>query len=542
MKKLFLLTILCLIVDLSWAGCASNGYCISGWGIYNFDDGQKYVGEFNDGRRNGQGTYTALTGEKYVGQWKDDKRNGQGTNIWPNGEKYVGRWKDGKRNGEGTYTWLDSNYYEGSWIEDGFSDGTIFLVDRRSIRLRGGEYSLYAANGSRLAVGKNHLRRPDFPTIRAESIKNKSQSVTRLAKQYKKPKALVKNYGLLPVCDPGFNESKNNCYGAELDDGWLMSVGRYNANRLSNGYRIYDSNSVYIGSFNKEDFSSENKPHGKGIRVSPNSQTLLKGEWNKGALRKEFSRRKLSDLDACSSYRNIPCFGVKEERESHYVGEFEKGIFAGFGMLFETTGYYSGFFRDGEFHGEGEYVFASGAHYVGDYVSGDRHGLGVFKYPDGGSYEGEFLRGNANGDAVRFYADGRVWMGEYKNGKKAIKSREFLTRGEYAFYMENQDKDASLARGFVREVQRLLTSHRYYAEPLDGIVGSLTKNSMVQVLQDVGQEVREARLSSEILESDPEASLETVSRHLRESDVYCEKNDDGPSPDTLWSMCFSIQN
>ena len=33
-----------------------------------------------------------------------DCNNGYGTNTWADGEKYVGEWKDGKEHGQGTYT------------------------------------------------------------------------------------------------------------------------------------------------------------------------------------------------------------------------------------------------------------------------------------------------------------------------------------------------------------------------------------------------------------------------------------------------------
>ena len=32
--------------------------------------GDKYVGEYKNGKRHGQGTYTYPIGDKYVGEWK----------------------------------------------------------------------------------------------------------------------------------------------------------------------------------------------------------------------------------------------------------------------------------------------------------------------------------------------------------------------------------------------------------------------------------------------------------------------------------------
>ena len=67
--------------------------------------GDKYVGDFKDGKRDGFGTYTWANGDEYGGQFKDNKRDGVGVYTWANGNKYGGIWKDDKRDGEGTYIW-----------------------------------------------------------------------------------------------------------------------------------------------------------------------------------------------------------------------------------------------------------------------------------------------------------------------------------------------------------------------------------------------------------------------------------------------------
>ena len=38
-----------------------------------------YVGEYKDGKKNGQGTMTYPDGNKYIGEYKDDKMHGQAT-------------------------------------------------------------------------------------------------------------------------------------------------------------------------------------------------------------------------------------------------------------------------------------------------------------------------------------------------------------------------------------------------------------------------------------------------------------------------------
>jgi len=57
-------------------------------------DGGKYVGEFKNGKPNGQGTMTLPDGTKYIGEWKHGKPNGQGTEITNDESKFVGEFKD----------------------------------------------------------------------------------------------------------------------------------------------------------------------------------------------------------------------------------------------------------------------------------------------------------------------------------------------------------------------------------------------------------------------------------------------------------------
>jgi len=93
---------------------------LNGQGNYTFSNGTKVVGEFKDGKLNGHGTYTHADGERYVGDFKDGKYNGQGTNTRPNGDKYIGEWKDSQLNGQGTFTQPDGTKLVGE-----FKDGKL---------------------------------------------------------------------------------------------------------------------------------------------------------------------------------------------------------------------------------------------------------------------------------------------------------------------------------------------------------------------------------------------------------------------------------
>ena len=78
MKKL-LLILLCLPM-IGFGQCIS-GDCENGYGTYTFgkgkSEGDKYVGEWKDGRKHGQGTYTFSDGRVFQGLWENNKFLGE---------------------------------------------------------------------------------------------------------------------------------------------------------------------------------------------------------------------------------------------------------------------------------------------------------------------------------------------------------------------------------------------------------------------------------------------------------------------------------
>ena len=137
MKKLSLYIFLGLLwCNVGFAECI-KGDCTNGYGTFTWKSGEfagdRYVGEFKDGKQHGQGTFTYADGDKYIGEFKDDYLHGQGTYTWANGNKYVGEFKDGKQHGQGTFTWADGDKYVGEY-KDGkqhgqgtytYADGTV---------------------------------------------------------------------------------------------------------------------------------------------------------------------------------------------------------------------------------------------------------------------------------------------------------------------------------------------------------------------------------------------------------------------------------
>jgi len=90
-------------------------------GIYTYDDGSKYVGEWKDNKQHGQGTHTWPSGDTYIGEYKDNKKHGQGTYTFAGGDKYIGEFKDNKRHGQGTYTFANGDKYIGEYKDDEYN-------------------------------------------------------------------------------------------------------------------------------------------------------------------------------------------------------------------------------------------------------------------------------------------------------------------------------------------------------------------------------------------------------------------------------------
>ncbi|XP_043772867.1 MORN repeat-containing protein 5 isoform X2 [Cervus elaphus] len=57
--------------------------------------GSQYVGEFVDGRMEGDAEYILPTETKYIGEMKDGMFHGQGTLYFPNGSRFDAVWEKG---------------------------------------------------------------------------------------------------------------------------------------------------------------------------------------------------------------------------------------------------------------------------------------------------------------------------------------------------------------------------------------------------------------------------------------------------------------
>ena len=62
-------------------------------------------------------------------------------------------------------------------------------------------------------------------------------------------------------------------------------------------------------------------------------------------------------------------------------------------------------------------IYQSGAYYIGDYKDGSWHGKGEYHYSTGSVYNGQWENGKWNGYGTKTYSDGTKKTGKWKDDK-----------------------------------------------------------------------------------------------------------------------------
>lgn len=136
-------------------GSVVNGL-FSGQGSLINPKGDKYIGQFKDGKLNGQGTLTFVNHVKcvkYEGEFKDNKAV-KGIMIYKDGSNYNGDFFEGKKHGYGIETFPSNvGFYKGNFKEDKKDgEGTLEL-------LNGYRYTGSWRNGKKEGKGEEFIPR-----------------------------------------------------------------------------------------------------------------------------------------------------------------------------------------------------------------------------------------------------------------------------------------------------------------------------------------------------------------------------------------------
>lgn len=120
--------------------------------------------------------------------------------------------------------------------------------------------------------------------------------------------------------------------------------------------------------------------------------------------------------------------------DKKFVGYLRNGNPVDGRMFFQNMDQYVGEWRDGQFHGEGTYIFCAGRRYDGEFKNGEYHGRGRLTNVGQLIYEGDFRDGEYHGEGRLRWDDGRLYIGEFRNG---------LAHGEGTLFAEDGEVEDS---------------------------------------------------------------------------------------------------
>ena len=321
-----------------------------GRGILIYKNGDRYYGNFENGKKNKIGIYYfKKNGAKYQGEWEDNKMNGYGKYFYPNGTIYEGYFKQNKRHGYGILITSKGDKYITFWKEGNVSDyGKIIYKD-------GKIYEGYINNYKKDICGILYYPNGD----RYKGIFNNDNFVCG---NYKYKNGNTYN---------GYYENnKKNGYGkfkyvnvGEVYEGYFFNdkkqgIGRYfyNNGDIYNGY-LYDDlrNGFGIINYNNGDWYKgmfvKDIRHGIGIYYEKKGDEYYIGEWiedKKEGVATIYNQNCL--------YRGSVKNGIKDGyatfifEDNIYTGPFKDNMWEGYGTLImsKESDIFEGYLKRGE--------------------------------------------------------------------------------------------------------------------------------------------------------------------------------------------------
>jgi len=222
---LIIVTLMMTTLNAKETGCIS-GDCMNGYGTVYYENGEKYVGEFVVGKKDGVGVYIYTNNEKFVGTWKKNQRVGVGKFYQNNELKIVGFWESDQL--------IEEKNYLGTCLSGNCQSGIGVFLSENGTRLMG-RFSKGKLNGKGIAyylTGEKYIC----------SVRNNQKH------------GIGTLYSSLETINGTFTEDR--LIGTNRD----VKIGCKTGNCIDgNGTFIYSDNTIYEGEF----FNGQ--PNGYGI-------------------------------------------------------------------------------------------------------------------------------------------------------------------------------------------------------------------------------------------------------------------------------------
>ena len=306
-----------------------------GRGVLLYNNGDKYFGNFKQGKKDGIGVMFFKNGSKYLGQWEKNKMEGYGIYHYPTGAKYEGYFKGNKRNGVGILITKKGTQYKTVWKEGNINNYGQIIYDDGKI------YEGFILNFFR--EKKGILKYPNgdiFNGIFKDDLLNYGKFLFHNGDTYQGffkenkfdgyGKYIYKNLG--EVYEGQFLNGKKHGVGKYYYKNGDVYEG-YWADDMRNGYGFikYCNGDWYQGHFLKD------IRHGIGIYYEQKGFEYYLGEWTD------------DNKEGVATIYN---------QNWYYQGSVKDGIKVGYANFIYEDNIYTGEFKDNMFDGYGTLISA----------------------------------------------------------------------------------------------------------------------------------------------------------------------------------------
>lgn len=246
----------------------------------------------------------------------------------------------------------------------------------------------------------------------------------------------------------GQNQFDTGVYLGETDFGYLSGDGTFS----------YVSGSVYTGRWDDDcmsgfgtlqipsegryegDFSG-NQKNGKGIFCWDDG-SVYEGEWKNDQMCGQGTYQSSNDVRYSGTFTdnrfwNGTC--TFENETGIYTATYRDSEIEHLSVLFADGTRYSGASTEVSICGNGKMEFPNLDCYTGNFEEGLRHGQGVYVWSTGAQYNGAWEKDAMSGSGTYTFADGSVAQGEFAENQFTDGSYQIANDfGEYTFTIENK--------------------------------------------------------------------------------------------------------